>query len=188
MGVPDPPPKQAIASSPTILQDSRLSKASGEHSLAHRKGSYWASFPKFLFLALETMLSWVPCEVSRFKSQGDSPNHTWTRKQAKEMYTRSNSALLPEGSVLRSGATGWDQALWLPLRLQESSPHLKVAHTVPEMWGSASGLWELHSISLLLLAKHLPWVYQHMSVPSPFQPHPTEFGPAESSIWLHSQA
>lgn len=98
------------------------------------------------------------------KAKETPPNHTWTRKQAKEMQARSNSALLPAGSVLRSGATGWDQALWLPLHWQESSPHLKVAHTGPEMWGSALGLWELHSVSWLPLAKHLLWVYQQMSV------------------------
>lgn len=133
MGMPEPPPKQAMASSPTVLQESRLSKAWGKHSLARGKGSYWASFPRFLFLALETTLSSVPYKVSRFQSQGDSPNHTWTERQAKETHILSNSTLLPAGSVLWPGATGRDQGLWLPLSLQERSPHLKVAHKGPEM-------------------------------------------------------
>lgn len=50
------------------------------------------------------------------KAKETPPNHTWTRKQAKEMHTCSNSALLPAGSVLRSGATGLDQSPVAPTK------------------------------------------------------------------------
>lgn len=93
MGKPEPPPKQAVA---TLIHQSP-GRAEARQCLREAQLGSWKNSPVGLhssgtcFLALETMRNSVRThmKVSESKSQGDSPDHAWTRKQTKEIYLLS---------------------------------------------------------------------------------------------------
>lgn len=74
----------------------------------------------------------IPTSDSESRSQGDSPNHTWSREQTKEIHLLSFS----EFFTYRSGGhgSGLSKCGSFPT-YWEIHPHLKMAHSCPKIRG-----------------------------------------------------